>query len=109
MRLQSKCPPYPADGRAAQPRGFRQFACAPVRLSARRAFQCLNDDLFDLFITDFTWTTRSRLIIEPIHTRLQEPRAPLAHHTQRAAQVLCSGFVAKPTDTRQAPPRPRSQ
>src|SRR3954453_21522886 len=93
MGLQSERAPDAADHHAAEARGFSQFARAPVRLSTWRSLQCLNDDLFNMRISDLARGTRSRLIIESFQPCIEEPRAPLANHAQRTTQLLRHGLV----------------
>src|SRR6187551_2761664 len=82
VRLQSEGMPNPADRHPAESACFGQPAGTPVGLAARRAFQSLNYDLFDLIIADLAWRSSSRLVVQPFETCFQETRPPLANHAQ---------------------------
>src|SRR5215472_834378 len=76
MWLQAERPPNAADGHAAEPGGFGQTARAPMRFSARRVFQGLNDHPLDLGIAYLAGRPRSRLVVESFPARQHYSRPP---------------------------------
>src|SRR4051794_21156757 len=73
MRLQTKSLPNPADRHPTEPCGFGQTSCAPMGFAARRTFQSLNDDVFQLGIAHLTRRSGSRFIIAPASTPELKP------------------------------------
>src|SRR5215471_15616896 len=101
MGLQSKCTPDSTDRHSAHSSDLRQFARTPVSLTTRCAFQRLNDDLFDLLVTDLPRASWSRLIMKPVNPRLQKPRSPFPNHARRTPQLFCRCFVIQTLRARQ--------
>src|SRR5438046_9562036 len=101
MRLQAEGAPDPANRHPAEPGSFRQTACAPMRLSARRALQGLNDHLLDPGIAYLAGRPGSRLVIKSFQASLQKSGAPLANHAQRGTQFPSTGSVVESPDAGQ--------
>src|SRR4051812_24084053 len=72
MGLQAKRAPDPTDRHAVEAGGFGQFASTPVGLAARCALQRLNDDCFDLVVTDLARGPGTRLVVKSFESRLQK-------------------------------------
>src|SRR5271157_4188430 len=95
MRLQTEGAPNPTDRHAAEPAGLGQTTRAPMRLCARRTLQSPNHNLLHLGIADLARGSWSRLVIESLQARPQKSGTPLAHHAERAAQLLGHDLVGK--------------
>src|SRR6516164_5163604 len=105
MRLQAEGPPNTANSHAAEPSGFGHAARAPMRFSAGRAFQGLNDDPLDLGIAYLAGRSRSRFVIESFQTGLQKAGAPFSHHARRDPHFPRHGFVVESFGAGQHPAR----
>src|SRR3954469_19647555 len=72
-----------------------------MRFAARRAFQGLDGDFFDLGIAHLAGCPWSRFVIEPFQPSFQKSRTPLADHAQRGAQFSRHGFIVQSLRTSQ--------
>ena len=109
--MQAEGAPDPADRHPAEPGGFRQTACAPMRLSARPALQGLNDHLLDPGIAYLAGRPGSRLVIKSFQASFQKSGALLADHASEArtfrATVLLSSPSAHASTRRSSPSQER--
>src|SRR5437016_13561077 len=78
MRLQSEGMPDAADGHVAESGGLSHSAGAPMRGTARRAFQGANNNLLNLLVGYVRWSSRSRLFVQPGNALFDKARPPLA-------------------------------
>src|SRR4029434_5379248 len=101
MRLQTEGAPDAADRHATQTAGPGQFACAPVRLPARRTLQGLDYDLLNLVVADLARRPWPGFVIQPFQTSLQKTGTPLTDHPFRAAESLRRGLLVQTSGTGQ--------
>ena len=80
-----------------------------MRFPARRTFQRLNHNLFNLRVTDLARRAGAQLIAQRVDAALQKSRAPFPHHTHRTAQFVRDGLVGQPFGTCQNHSRPSRQ
>ena len=58
----------------------------------RRSLQCIDDDFFYLLVGDRQFTSRARLISQPVQAHVNKPLAPLPDRYLVALEK-CRGFL----------------
>ena len=69
----------------------------------------VDHDVLDLITADRRWTTRPRLVEQPIHTERDEPRPPFPHRDAGAPQLRGHALVVQALGASQHDPRPQRQ
>jgi hypothetical protein len=96
MRLQREGAPDSMHGGSRDARRLRHVARAPVGGTLRFLLQRLDDDGFDLIVTDLAGCAASGLVVEAIEPMLDEALAPGAHGLARGAHGIRNLTVVHP-------------
>src|SRR5215217_3581921 len=78
MRLESKGAPDSPNRRVTQTRVLSHIARTPVGRPLWSRFERIGDDALDLAIRDRPRSTRPRLVVEPLESKLRESPTPAA-------------------------------
>jgi hypothetical protein len=93
VRLKVESLPDPADGRPGQAGTFRHGCPRPVGRVIRSFLQCIDDDFFDLLVSDRRLASRARLISQPVQALGNEPLTPLPNRCLMTLEQRCGLFV----------------
>src|SRR6266478_629761 len=96
MRLQTERAPNPTNRHAAESGGLSQTARAPMRLSPRRAFQGLNDHLFNLGIAHTARCPRRSLIIDSLQPALKNRERHLTTMPGETRSLRATSWLLRP-------------
>ena len=107
--LQGKGLPHAVDRRWRVARRPRHRARAPVGRVTRRLFERLTDHLGHSVVIDAPWTTGARFVIEPVHTLLRKPVAPLPGGVTVDAERIRDLHIGQPLGRQQHDVRPIRQ